>query len=68
MQLNNAQGVIEVINNQGGVLFKAIFAKDIKARANEPQPQRPKSEQDAIADIFRRMDEIQENLAHERRQ
>lgn len=50
------------------VLFKAIFAKDIKARANEPQPQRPKSEQDAIADIFRRMDEIQENLAHERRQ
>ena len=50
------------------VLFKAIFAKDIKARANEPQPQPPKSEQDAIADIFRRMDEIQENLAHERRQ
>ena len=49
------------------VLFKAIFAKDIKARAKE-QPQPPRSEQDAIADIFRRMDEIQENLAHERRQ
>lgn len=50
------------------VLFKAIFARDIKARAAQQQQQRPQSEQEAIADIFRRMDEIQENLAHERRQ
>jgi len=50
------------------VLFKAIFAKDIKARSSETQPQPPKSEQDAIADIFCRMDEIQKDLAHERRQ
>ena len=49
------------------VLFKTIFAKDIKARAQKEQ-QRPTSEQEAIADIFRRIDEIQENLAHERRQ
>lgn len=49
------------------VLFKTIFAKDIKARAGK-EKQRPTSEQEAIADIFRRIDEIQENLAHERRQ
>lgn len=49
------------------VLFKAIFAKDIKARADD-QKQKPQNEQEAIADIFHRIDEIQENLAHERRQ
>lgn len=50
------------------VLFKTIFAKDIKARQQQEMPDRPQSEEDAIADIFRRMDEIQERLAHERRQ
>lgn len=49
------------------ILFKTIFAKDIKKRA-AGQKQRPGSEQEAIADIFHRIDEIQENLAHERRQ
>lgn len=48
--------------------YKVIFAKDIKARANEPHIERPKDETEAIADIFRRMDEIQNNLEHERRQ
>lgn len=49
-------------------LFKIIFAKDIRARANETNPERPKDETEAIADIFRRIDEIQSNLEHERRQ
>lgn len=49
-------------------LFKVIFAKDIKARAGEAHVERPKDETEAIADIFRRMDGIQSNLEHERRQ
>lgn len=48
--------------------FGKIFAKDIAARNSKELPERPQNEQEAIADIFRRMDEIQENLAHERRQ
>ena len=48
--------------------FGKIFAKDIAARNAEAEPERPMDEQEAIADIFRRMDEIQETLAHERRQ
>ena len=48
--------------------FGKIFAKDIAARNSQEQPDRPQDEQEAIADIFRRMDEIQESLAHERRQ
>ena len=49
-------------------LFKVIFAKDIKARASETNVERPKDETEVIADIFRRIDEIQNNLEHERRQ
>ena len=48
--------------------FGKIFAKDIAERNSQEQPERPQDEQEAIADIFRRMDEIQESLAHERRQ
>ena len=48
-------------------LFGKIFAKDIKARNEQANPERPASEEEAIADIFKRMDEIQEDLAHERR-
>ncbi|MCM1106183.1 MAG: hypothetical protein NC355_04485 [Blautia sp.] len=50
------------------IVFKWIFAKDIKARGQMENPQRPQNEEEAIADIFRRMDEIQERLEHERRQ
>lgn len=49
-------------------LFKILFAKDIKARSTEAEIERPKDETEAIADIFRRIDEIQSNLEHERRQ
>ena len=49
-------------------LFKLLFAKDIKARATETPLERPTDETEAIADIFRRMDEIQKSLEHERRQ
>lgn len=49
-------------------VFGKIFAKDIAARGANKNPERPQDEQEAIADIFRRMNEIQENLAHERRQ
>jgi hypothetical protein len=48
-------------------LFAKIFAKDIKARSAQEQPDRPQSEEEAIADIFRRMDEIKKDLEHERR-
>lgn len=48
--------------------FGKLFAKDIAARNAQEMPERPQNEQEAIADIIRRMDEIQENLAHERRQ
>ena len=49
-------------------LFKVIFARDIKARASVPQVERPRDETEAIADIFCRIEEIQKNLEHERRQ
>lgn len=49
-------------------LFGKIFAKDIASRNAQEEQERPKDEQEVIADIFRRMDEIQEDLAHERRQ
>ena len=48
-------------------LFGKLFAKDIAARNSQEFPERPQNEQEAIADIYRRMGEIQENLAHERR-
>lgn len=48
--------------------FQKLFAKDIAARNSQEEPERSQNEQEAIADIFRRMDEIQEKLAHERRQ
>ncbi len=48
--------------------FAKIFAKDIASRNAQERPERPANEQKVIADIFRRMDEIQESLAHERRQ
>jgi hypothetical protein len=58
------------------VLFKALFAKQIKARtdkaheaeANGLEKERPTDETEAIADVWKRMDEISEMLAHERRQ
>lgn len=50
------------------VIFKTIFAKDIKARMEQENPERAEREEDVIADIFKRMDTIQEDLAHERRQ
>lgn len=49
-------------------LFKKIFAKDIAARISQEEPERPLDETQAIADIFKRMDEISDRLEHERRQ
>lgn len=49
-------------------VFGKLFAKDIAARNAQKMPERPQNEQEAIADIIRRMDEIQETLAHEERQ
>lgn len=78
MQINGADSVIHAINTQGGVYmfgrmvpiwaFGKLFAKDIAARNSTEMPERPQNEKEAIADIFRRMDEIQKDLAHERRQ
>ena len=49
-------------------LFKKLFYKDIQKRNQAQEQERPQDEQEVIADIFRRMDEIKEGLAHERRQ
>lgn len=49
-------------------VFGKIFAKDIASRNSQKNQERPNDEQEVIADIFRRMNEIQEGLAHERRQ
>ncbi|MBQ9609471.1 MAG: hypothetical protein IJV15_08525 [Lachnospiraceae bacterium] len=49
-------------------IFGKLFAKDIAARNEQKEPERPQDETEAIADIFRRMNEIQERLEHERRQ
>lgn len=49
------------------VIFKAIFRKDIEARKSDTEDTIPENEEETIADIFRRMDEIKEELAHERR-
>ena len=48
--------------------FGKLFAKDIAARNKNISAERPMDETEAIADIFKRMDEIQERLEHERRQ
>ncbi|MCM1288239.1 MAG: hypothetical protein NC240_07995 [Clostridium sp.] len=50
------------------VIFKTIFVKDIKARMAKGDEERAEDEADVIADIFKRMEFIQEGLAHERRQ
>jgi hypothetical protein len=58
------------------VLFKALFARQIKARADKAdeakakgeEEERPHDETEAIADVWKRMDELSEQLAHERRQ
>lgn len=49
------------------VAFKTLFRKDIEARNTDDERRNPENEQEAIADIFRCMDEIKEELAHERR-
>lgn len=49
-------------------LFGKLFSRDIRQRNAQPVPELPHDEQEVISDIFRRMDEIQEGLAHERRQ
>ena len=48
--------------------FGKLFAKDIAERNKNISAERPMDETEAIADIFKRMDEIQERLEHERRQ
>ena len=48
--------------------FGKLFAKDIAARNRNASAERPEDETEAIAVIFKRMDEIQERLEHERRQ
>lgn len=58
------------------VLFKLLFRKQIKAREKEQHQletqgkpnMKPQDETEAIADLWKRIDELQEGLAHERRQ
>jgi hypothetical protein len=58
------------------VIFKVLFAKQIKARsdktseaaANGQIAERPEDETEVIADVLKRIDELSEQLAHEHRQ
>jgi hypothetical protein len=58
------------------VLFRALFAKQIKARADKAHEEeasgqefdRPVDETEAIADVWKRMGEISDRLEHERRE
>jgi hypothetical protein len=57
------------------VLFKALFAKQIQARVDKAhedeakgiEKERPVDETEAIADVWKRMEEISDELAEERR-
>ncbi len=49
------------------VIFKTLFKRDIEKRGEAEAPSGPQNEQEAIFDIFRRIDEIQEEIAHEHR-
>ena len=49
------------------VIFKRLFRKDIEARAKEAEHFAAENEQETIADIFNRIEEIQEEIAHEHR-
>ncbi len=42
-------------------IFRALFKKDIEART-KAEKQNPKDETEAIADIYKRMEEIKEEL------
>ena len=58
------------------VIFKLLFHKQIEARteaqheaeAEGAKTMKPVDETEAIADVWKRIGEIQEELAHERRQ
>ncbi len=49
------------------VIFKTLFRKDISRRKQHEDNFQPENEQEVILDIFRRIDEIQEEIAHEHR-
>ena len=49
------------------VIFKTLFQKELKNRMAEKTPAKPQNEQEAILEIFRQMDELQEEIAHEHR-
>ncbi len=49
------------------VIFKTIFRRDIEKREREQDAAQPENEQEVILDIFKRIDEIQEEIAHEHR-
>ncbi len=49
------------------VIFKTIFRKDIEKREKENESAQPENEQEVIVSIFKRIDEIQEEIAHEHR-
>lgn len=49
------------------VIFKTLFRKDIEKRNNELEYTNPENEQQVIANIFKQIDEIQKEIAHEHR-
>ena len=49
------------------VIFKTLFRREIQKREQQESGSQPENEQDVILDIFKRMDEIQEEIAHEHR-
>ena len=50
-----------------GLLQLPLFRREIQKREQQESGSQPENEQDVILDIFKRMDEIQEEIAHEHR-
>ncbi len=49
------------------VLFRAVFRKEIEKQNNANEHMQPENEQEAVINIFKRIDEIQKELEHEHR-
>jgi hypothetical protein len=49
------------------MIFAKLFAKDIEARGAQEEIENPQSEEEVLADLFKQMNQLKADLAHERR-
>jgi hypothetical protein len=49
------------------IIFAKLFAKDIEARGAQEEIENPQSEEEVLADLFKQMNQLKADLAHERR-